>query len=71
MADPQDDLKCTIETLGPVSRELDVEVSAAEAARVHEEMAASFASPGETPGFRPARLMDVVLQNSARTSSTK
>ncbi len=63
MADPQDDLKCTIETLGPVSRELDVEVSAAEAARVHEEMAASFASRAKLPGFRPGKApLDVVLQ---------
>ncbi len=63
MADPQDNLKCTVETLGPVSRELDVEVSAAEAAKTHEEMTASFASRAKLPGFRPGKApLDVVLQ---------
>ena len=63
MADPQDDLKCTVETLGPVSRELDVEVSAAEAANTYEEMTASFASRAKLPGFRPGKApLDVVLQ---------
>jgi len=63
MSDPQDNLKCTVETLSPVSRELDVEVSAAEAARTHGETTASFASRAKLPGFRPGKApLDVVLQ---------
>ncbi|MCX6565239.1 MAG: trigger factor [Candidatus Aminicenantes bacterium] len=63
MADPLDNLKCMVETLSPVSRELDIEVSAAEAAKTHEEMTASFASRAKLPGFRPGKApLDVVLQ---------
>jgi len=63
MSDSQEKVTCTVETLSPVRRELAVELSAAEAAKTHEEIAASFASRAKLPGFRPGKApLDIVLQ---------
>jgi trigger factor len=63
MVDSQDNLKCTVQTISPVRRELEIEVTAGEAAKTHEEIIAAFASRAKLPGFRPGKApLDVVLQ---------
>ena len=56
-------MKCTVETLSPVRRELAIEMSAEEAAETYEEMTAVYASRAKLPGFRPGKApVDIVLQ---------
>lgn len=58
-----ENVKCTVETLSPVRRELAIEMSAEEAAETYEEMTAVYASRAKLPGFRPGKApVDIVLQ---------
>jgi trigger factor len=58
-----ENVKCTVETLSPVRRELAIELSAEEAAETYEEMTAAYASRAKLPGFRPGKApVDIVLQ---------
>jgi len=58
-----ENVKCTVETLSPVRRELAIELSAEEAAETYEEMTVAYASRAKLPGFRPGKApVDIVLQ---------
>lgn len=63
MVDSQDNLKCTVQTVSPVRRELEIEVPAAETEKAREEITAAFAAQAKLPGFRPGKApLDLVLQ---------
>lgn len=63
MDDSQDNLKCTVQTVSPVRRELEIEVPAAETEKARAEVTAAFAAQAKLPGFRPGKApLDVVLQ---------
>ncbi len=58
-----DDVKCTVETLSPVRLELQIELTAEEAAKTYEEMTIAYAAQAKLPGFRPGKApVDIVLQ---------
>jgi trigger factor len=63
MTENHDDLKSTVKILSPVRRELEIELSAAEAAKTYDEMVQEFSGRAKLPGFRPGKApVAVVLQ---------
>jgi trigger factor len=55
MTETHEDLKSTVKNLSSVRRELEIELSAAEAAKTYDEMVQEFSGRAKLPGFRPGK----------------
>ena len=55
-------MKCTVETMGPCRKKLNIEIPATEADQEYQEALAAYVKGARLPGFRPGRAPAAMVQ---------